>query len=80
MVATVRTPLAVSLTDGPLGRLDRQAMALLPSLRRPAGVTAARMVSVLAEPGVVAAALAARAAGALAGQGRSGRPADTRRP
>ena len=38
MAAAARTQLAVSLTDSPLGRLDRQAMARLPTLRRPAGV------------------------------------------
>ena len=37
-------------------------MALLPALRCPAGVTAARMVSALAEPGMAAAVLAAHAA------------------
>ena len=61
MVAAARARLAVSLTDSPLGWLDRQAMALLPTPRRPAGVTAARMVSALAEPGVVAAVLAGHA-------------------
>ena len=61
MVAAARTRLAASLTDGPLSRLDRRAMARLPTLRRPAGVTAARTVSALAEPGVVAVALAAGA-------------------
>jgi len=62
VVAAARTGFAVTLTDSPLGRLDRRAMARLPTLRRPAGVTAARMVSALAEPGVVTAVLAARAA------------------
>ena len=61
MAALARTRLAVSLTDSPLGRLDRQAMALLPTPRRPAGVAAARMVSALAEPGVVSAVLVAHA-------------------
>jgi hypothetical protein len=48
MVAAARTQFAVRLTDSPLGRLDRQVMAMLPTLRRPAGVAAARMVSALA--------------------------------
>ena len=61
MVAAARAQFAVSLTDSPLGWLDRQVMALLPTLRRPAGVAAARLVSALAEPGVVTAVLAAQA-------------------
>jgi hypothetical protein len=40
MLAAVRPPLAGSPADGPLGRLDRQAMTLLPTPRRPAGVAA----------------------------------------
>lgn len=62
MVAAARPRLAGSLKQGPLGSLDRQTMALLPALRRPAGVTAARMVSALAEPGVAAAVLITHAA------------------
>jgi len=62
VLAATRSQFSVTLTDSPLGRLDRRAMARLPTLRRPAGVTAARMVSALAEPGVVTAVLAARAA------------------
>lgn len=61
MLAAACTHLPASLTDSPFGRLDRQAMARLPALRHPAGVAAARMVSGLAEPGVVAAVLAAHA-------------------
>jgi membrane-associated phospholipid phosphatase len=60
MVAAARTH-DVGLADSPLGSLDRQAMALLPALRHPAGVAAARMISGLAEPGVVATVLAAHA-------------------
>ena len=56
------SPAAGRLKHGPLGSLDRQTMALLPALRCPAGVTAARMVSALAEPGMAAAVLAAHAA------------------
>jgi hypothetical protein len=62
MVAATRPPLAGRPADSPLGRLDRHAMTLLPTLRRPAGVTAARMVSALAEPGVAAAVLGVQAA------------------
>ncbi len=61
MVTAARTQVAGSLPDSPLGRLDRQAMTLLPALRHPAGIAAARMVSALAEPGVVSALLAAHA-------------------
>ncbi len=72
MVAAARTQFAVSLTDSPFGHLDRQTMARLPTLRRPAGIAAARMISALAEPEVVTAVLAALTAGVLAGQRRSG--------
>lgn len=62
MVAAARPPLAGRPADSPLGRLDRHAMTLLPTLRRPTGVAAARMVSALAEPGVAAVVLGAHAA------------------
>ena len=62
MAAAARPRLAGRPKHGPLGSLDRQTMALLPALRCPAGVTAARMVSALAEPGMAAAVLAAHAA------------------
>ncbi len=62
MVAAAPPPRARRPADSPLGRLDRRTMARLPTLRRPAGVTAARMVSALGEPKVAAAVLAAHAA------------------
>jgi membrane-associated phospholipid phosphatase len=45
--------------DGMLGHLDQQAIELVQDRRRSAGVAAARAVSTLAEPGVVAALLGA---------------------
>ena len=53
--------LAVRARGGPLGRIDQKLPAVLQGRRSPAGVTAARAVSSLAEPGFVIALLAARA-------------------
>jgi membrane-associated phospholipid phosphatase len=51
---------AVRARGGPLGRIDRKLPAVLQDRRSPAGVTAARAVSSLAEPEFVTAVLAAR--------------------
>ncbi|MGI8448344.1 MAG: phosphatase PAP2 family protein [Streptosporangiaceae bacterium] len=53
--------IAVRARGGPLGRIDRKLPGALQDRRSPAGITAARVVSSLAEPEFVSALLTARA-------------------